>query len=100
VRLSVRAATHQRGGTRILPRLSSGIGNRWGLRPGVPRCQGAFSCVAFAFTAPCPSGRASGRGWGCSIGPDGGRIQFRAFDGKGNVDSEPIITANYAGDCS
>jgi hypothetical protein len=45
--------------------------------------------------------RGCGRGWGCSIGPDGGMISVSiTFDERGKVNSEPVVTAKYVGDCS
>jgi hypothetical protein len=45
--------------------------------------------------------RGCGRGIACAIGPDGGRIDIEVnLDEKGNVNSEPVVTQNYAGYCS
>jgi hypothetical protein len=45
--------------------------------------------------------RGCGRSWACSIGPDGGEISISVtFDEHGTVNSNPIVTAKYAGDCS
>jgi hypothetical protein len=45
--------------------------------------------------------RGCGRGWACSIGPDGGVISVSVtFDERGKVNSEPVVAAKYVRDCS
>jgi hypothetical protein len=45
--------------------------------------------------------RGCGRSLACSIGPDGGTISVVvSIDERGKVDSEPVVTEEYAGDCS
>lgn len=44
--------------------------------------------------------RGCGRGLACSIGPGGGRIDVVVtLDERGKVNSEPVVTQSYAGDC-
>jgi hypothetical protein len=44
--------------------------------------------------------RGCARGWGCSIGSDSGLISISVtFDEQGRINSKPIVTAKYAGDC-
>jgi len=44
--------------------------------------------------------RGCSRGLACSIGSGGGRIDVVVtLDEKGEVNSEPVVTQSYAGDC-